>query len=276
MRFEKKIGERVKQDEIIAKIETDKTTMEVLAPHAGIIEAYLVEDGSSIAANTPLIKLAKAAAGDQHAAAPAPPKAAPAPPAAAAKSEPVAQTPPPPPPRPSANVEAPPPLPKMPISATPVSHIAVTPPSESSGVTIGKITGTRTETAVKMSKMRQTVASRLKTAQNTCAMLTTFNEINMGNLVEMRKQFGEQFQKKHQLKLGFMSAFLKASAAALLDQPVVNAVIENNEIIYRDYVDISFAAATPKVTIINFTNAFSLSYYTKQQGTFHLFVCLFV
>ena len=95
--------------------------------------------------------------------------------------------------------------------------------------------------------MRQTVASRLKESQNTCSKLTTFNEINMENMTNLRKQYGEQFQKKHNLKLGFMSAFVKAAATALQDQPIVNAAIEKNEIVYRDYVDISVAVATPKV-----------------------------
>jgi 2-oxoglutarate dehydrogenase E2 component (dihydrolipoamide succinyltransferase) len=98
--------------------------------------------------------------------------------------------------------------------------------------------------------MRQTVASRLKNAQNTCAMLTTFNELNMGNLMELRKTYGEQFLKRHNLKLGFMSAFVKASASALMDSPIVNAVIEDNQIVYRDYVDISVAVATPKGLVV--------------------------
>jgi 2-oxoglutarate dehydrogenase E2 component (dihydrolipoamide succinyltransferase) len=81
-------------------------------------------------------------------------------------------------------------------------------------------------------------------------MLTTFNEINMANLVELRKTYGEQFLKKHNLKLGFMSAFVKAAANALQDQPVVNAFIEEKEIVYRDYVDISVAVATPKGLVV--------------------------
>lgn len=112
-----------------------------------------------------------------------------------------------------------------------------------------EITGTRTEQRVKMNRMRQRIAQRLKDAQNVNAMLTTFNELDMSNIMEFRKQHQETFQKKYGLKLGFMSAFVKASAYALMDQPVVNAVIDptGTEIIYRDYVDISVAVATPKV-----------------------------
>lgn len=101
-----------------------------------------------------------------------------------------------------------------------------------------------------MNRMRQKIAQRLKDAQNTCAMLTTFNEIDMSNIISLRKQYQEAFQKKHGIKLGFMSAFLKASAYALVDQPVVNAVIEQDQILYRDYVDISVAVATPKGLVV--------------------------
>ncbi|KAJ8926061.1 hypothetical protein NQ315_009916 [Exocentrus adspersus] len=101
-----------------------------------------------------------------------------------------------------------------------------------------------------MNRMRLKIAQRLKEAQNTNAMLTTFNEIDMTNIMEFRKQNQEAFQKKFGLKLSFMSPFLKASAYALQDQPVVNAVIDGNEIVYRDYVDISVAVATPKGLVV--------------------------
>mgnify|MGYP002057539933 FL=1 len=99
-----------------------------------------------------------------------------------------------------------------------------------------------------MNRMRLKIASRLKEAQNTNAMLTTFNEIDMTNLMRMRKEKQDSFVKKHGTKMGFMSAFAKASAYALQKQPVVNAVIDGQEILYRDYVDISVAVASPKVT----------------------------
>ncbi|CAF1364371.1 unnamed protein product, partial [Rotaria sordida] len=146
-------------------------------------------------------------------------------------------------------------VPKGPQRETPTSQISVTPAKSQqapsgSGIDPNKISGTRSETRVKMSRMRLKIAERLKEAQNTCAMLTTFNEIDMSNIVEFRKKFGDQFLKRHNIKLGFMSAFVKASACALVDNPIVNAVIDGNEIVYRDYVDISVAVAAPKGLVV--------------------------
>lgn len=103
-----------------------------------------------------------------------------------------------------------------------------------------------------MNRMRLRIAERLKEAQNTCAMLTTFNEVDMSNIKEMRNLHKDAFLKKHNTKLGFMSAFVKAAAHALTDQPAVNAVIDDTtkEIVYRDYVDISVAVATPKGLVV--------------------------
>lgn len=254
IQFLKQVGESVEADECIAKVETDKTTMDILAPSSGVVEELLVEDGSTIAANQAVLKLTLGAA------APAKPTAAPVPtPAAEPKPAPVAAAAPTPAPSSLPQV---PPIPTAPKSVTQVSQVPVT-PAKTMNMTAdpNKISGTRAETRVKMSKMRKTVASRLKEAQNTTAMLTTFNEINMGNLMELRKTYGEQFLKKHNLKLGFMSAFLKSAASALQDQPVVNAVIENGEIVYRDFVDISVAVATPKGLVVPVVrNVESMSY----------------
>jgi 2-oxoglutarate dehydrogenase E2 component (dihydrolipoamide succinyltransferase) len=101
-----------------------------------------------------------------------------------------------------------------------------------------------------MSRMRVRIADRLKDAQNTNAMLTTFNEIDMSAYISLRKDFGEAFLKKHDIKLGFMSGFVKASALALAGQPVVNAVIDGKDMVYRDFVDISVAVATPKGLVV--------------------------
>lgn len=178
--FDKKVGDSVAEDEVIAKIETDKTTMEVKAPKAGVIEELLVADGSTITANLPIIKLRVGGAGAAPAAAPAaPPK-----PAAAPKQEVAAEKPAPAAASPPTSMPQAPPVPSKPVSSIPISQIPVTPLTNFAGtgepMNINKISGTRNETRVKMSKMRQTVANRLKSAQNTCAMLTTFNEINMG------------------------------------------------------------------------------------------------
>ena len=101
-----------------------------------------------------------------------------------------------------------------------------------------------------MSKMRSTIARRLKESQNTNALLTTFNEIDMGNFMDARNAVQEQFIKKHGVKLGFMSAFMKASVQALKEQPVVNAVIDDGEMVYRDFIDISTAVSTPTGLVV--------------------------
>lgn len=159
-------------DEVVAKIETDKTTIEVSAPQAGVIEELLVADGSTITANLPIVKLSVGGAAAPSKPAPAAQAPTPAPQAAAPKPV-------------STSLPEVPPVPKAPVSTTLTSQVPVTPfkaaafeVPQSADPT--KINGTRGESRVKMSKMRQTVASRLKNAQNTCAMLTTFNEINMG------------------------------------------------------------------------------------------------
>jgi 2-oxoglutarate dehydrogenase E2 component (dihydrolipoamide succinyltransferase) len=101
-----------------------------------------------------------------------------------------------------------------------------------------------------MTRLRQRVSARLKDSQNTYALLTTFQEADLSNLLALREQFKTEFQQKHGVKLGFMSAFVKASAVALTENPVINAVIDGEEIVYRDYIDISVAVATPKGLVV--------------------------
>ena len=101
-----------------------------------------------------------------------------------------------------------------------------------------------------MKKIRTRIAERLKDSQNTYAMLTTFNEIDMGALIEMRTEYKEAFEKQHGVKLGFMSAFAKAASDALRAQPTVNAVIDGNETVFRDYVDISVAVSSPNGLVV--------------------------
>lgn len=258
VKFEKKVGDAVAADEVVMEIETDKTTVGVPSPAHGIIEEIYVADGDTVKAGQQLFKLKitgeapKAAAPKAEAPAPAAaaPPPPPPPPAAAAAA------PPPPPPAAAAAPPPPPPKPTGPIAKMPVAAMrhaqaidAATvklPPADYSK----EITGTRTEQHVKMTRMRLKIASRLKEAQNTNAMLTTFNEIDMSFIMDFRKQNLEAFQKKYGMKIGFMSAFCKAAAYALQDQPVVNAVIGENEIIYRDYVDISVAVASPKGLVV--------------------------
>lgn len=221
VKFEKKVGDAVAADEVVMEIETDKTTVGVPSPAHGIIEEIFVADGDTVKSGQQLFKLK--VTGEA-------PKAA---------------APPPPPPRPAA------PISKMPVAA--IRHAQAieaatvkVPPADYSK----EITGTRSEQHVKMTRMRLKIASRLKEAQNTNAMLTTFNEIDMSFIMDFRKQHLDAFVKKYGIKFGFMSAFCKATAYALQDQPVVNAVIEENEIVYRDYVDISVAVASPKGLVV--------------------------
>lgn len=256
VRFDKKIGDAVAIDEIVMEIETDKTTVGVPSPVHGIIEEIYVADGDTVKAGQQLFKLkvtgaapAKPAAEEPKAEAPKPAAAAPPPvqeaPKPAAPTPQAPSTPPPPPPKPSA------PTVTVPIAA--IRHAqaidAATvklPPSDYTK----EITGTRTEQRVKMNRMRLKIASRLKEAQNTNAMLSTFNEIDMSYIMDFRKQHQEAFLKRYGIKLGFMSAFCKAAAYALQDQPTCNAVIEDNEIVYRDYIDISVAVASPKGLVV--------------------------
>ncbi|XP_041827954.1 dihydrolipoyllysine-residue succinyltransferase component of 2-oxoglutarate dehydrogenase complex, mitochondrial [Melanotaenia boesemani] len=250
VRWEKAVGDSVSEDEVVCEIETDKTSVQVPSPAAGVIEELLVPDGGKVEGGTPLFKLRKGAGAPKAAEAPkaeAPAAAAPPPPSAA-------------PPPPSSTVgpipTAMPPVPPVPAHALdtkPVSAIKPTAaPTTPAAHADGGVKAARTESRVKMNRMRLRIAQRLKEAQNTCAMLTTFNEVDMSNISEMRKTYKEAFLKKHNIKLGFMSAFVKAVASALVDQPAVNAVIDDTtkEIVYRDYVDISVAVATPKGLVV--------------------------
>lgn len=246
VRWEKAVGDTVSEDEVVCEIETDKTSVQVPSPAAGVIEELLVPDGGKVEGGTPLFRLKKGAGAGTTAAAPPP-----------AAEPPVTTAAPPPPPPPAAAGPIPttmppvPPLPGQPIQSKPVSAIkpSAAPPSSALDT---EAKAARSEHRVKMNRMRLRIAQRLKEAQNTCAMLTTFNEVDMSNITEMRKQYKDAFLKKHGVKLGFMSAFVKAAAYALSDQPAVNAVIDDTtkEIVYRDYVDISVAVATPKGLVV--------------------------
>ncbi|XP_016987952.2 dihydrolipoyllysine-residue succinyltransferase component of 2-oxoglutarate dehydrogenase complex, mitochondrial [Drosophila rhopaloa] len=253
IKFTCKVGDSFAADEAVMEIETDKTTVAVPAPFAGSLTDILVKDGDTVKPGQALFKIkpgaapAKAAAPAAAAPAPAAPKAAPAPAAAAPKAAPApaaaaAAKPPPPPPKAAAR-----PPPAAPVAALKpaVAQVKV-PPADGSR----QILGTRSEQRVKMNRMRLKIAARLKDAQNTCAMLTTFNEIDMSYAMDFRKQNLETFVKKYGIKFGFMSIFSKASAYALQDQPVVNAVIDGTDIVYRDYVDISVAVATPRGLVV--------------------------
>lgn len=250
VRWEKAVGDTVSEDEVVCEIETDKTSVQVPSPAAGVIEELLIPDGGKVEGGTPLFKLRKGAGAPKAAEAPkaeAPAAAAPPPPSA---------TPPPPPSAVGPIPTTMPPVPPVPAHAMDTKPVSAIKPTAARAAPAAPAEGgakaARTESRVKMNRMRLRIAQRLKEAQNTCAMLTTFNEVDMSNITDMRKSYKDAFLKKHNIKLGFMSAFVKAAAYALADQPAVNAVIDDTtkEIVYRDYVDISVAVATPKGLVV--------------------------
>jgi 2-oxoglutarate dehydrogenase E2 component (dihydrolipoamide succinyltransferase) len=213
-------GESAETDEVIAQIETDKVTIDVKAPSSGTVREYSVAEGDTVTVGQ---KIATFVPGAAAAAKPKAVSAAPATAAAAAKP---AAKPAPAPPAASAAAPAPP---------------KQTPPPTG---------GDRTETRVKMTRLRLRVSERLKSAQNTYAMLTTFNEINMSNLMAMRAEYKDAFTETHGVKLGFMSCFIKAASEALRQTPAVNAIIDGDEIVYRNYYDVSIAVSAPKGLVV--------------------------
>jgi 2-oxoglutarate dehydrogenase E2 component (dihydrolipoamide succinyltransferase) len=218
-----KPGQGVKADEVILAIETDKITVEVRTPVAGVIDSVLVKVGQDVKVGEELVKVIKGSAPAEAAkpAEKAPEKASAAAPAPQSSS-----------PKPAEK------------SSKPASPAASRPVASSSGAV------ERIDTRQRMSMARKRTAQRLKDSQNTAAILTTFNEVDMHNLMEMRERYKDRFLERFGVKLGFMSAFAKASAIALQENPVVNAVMDGDDIIYRNYVDISVAVSTPTSLVV--------------------------
>lgn len=230
--FNKAVGDFVNQDELLATIETDKIDVEVNAPVAGTVTELLVEADSTVEVGQEIAKIeeGEAPAGGAAPAKEEPKESAPAKEepkqAAPAKEEPKKAAEP----APAAKKDAP---------------AAAKTESKSDAPTFTSFS--RNEERVKMNRMRLRIAERLKESQNTAASLTTFNEVDMTNLMDMRKQYKDEFLDKTGIKLGFMGAFAKASCLAAKENPAINAAIENNDtLVFRDYVDISIAVATPK------------------------------
>ncbi|MCE2926904.1 MAG: 2-oxo acid dehydrogenase subunit E2, partial [Rickettsiales bacterium] len=215
----KKVGDAVAADEPVCELETDKVTLEVNAPAAGMLKDIKVDAGKSVEVGALLGLIEVGAAGAKSAPAAAPKAAAPA---AAASAAPQAG----------------------PAARKMMDETGIRPESGSGKdgrVTKGDIlsapavsapvaTGPREE-RVKMTKLRQTIARRLKESQNTAAILTTFNEIDMTNVMALRNEYKDVFEKKHGVKLGFMGFFVKAAINALKEIPAVNAQIDGDEII---------------------------------------------
>jgi 2-oxoglutarate dehydrogenase E2 component (dihydrolipoamide succinyltransferase) len=273
LQWKKKPGEAVAADEILIEIETDKVVLEVPAPSSGVLAQLVRNDGDTVASDEVIAKIdtagtaatapveAKPAAAAAPAAAPATASKADIAMPAAAKlmadnqlaSGSVAGTgkdgrvtkgdvlgalqgga--------AAKVAPPVAAPVAPAVAKPLP--AVTPPLPSANL------ADRPEQRVPMSRLRARVAERLLQSQATNAILTTFNEVNMAPLMEMRKRFQEKFEKEHGTKLGFMSFFVKAAVAALKKYPVINASIDGNDIVYHGYFDIGIAVGSPRGLVV--------------------------
>jgi 2-oxoglutarate dehydrogenase E2 component (dihydrolipoamide succinyltransferase) len=306
----KKPGEAVKADEPIASLETDKVSVEVPSPIAGVLTEQLVKEGDTVAVGAPIARIDE---GATAAAAPAPeqasaeektnpPGAGETPALKGDSTAPVAdeegddhvttlspavrravleyhvdptkirgtgkdgrltkddvvaaaeaqQT--------GAPAQAGAQTPEA-KGATPEAKAPPPAPPPSAGNA-----GERHEERVKMSRLRQTIAKRLKDAQNTAAMLTTFNDVDMSAVIEARSRYKDLFEKKHGIRLGFMAFFVKACALAAKDVPSVNASLEGDEIVYRDYFDVSIAVSAPKglvVPVVRNTQAMSFAEIEK-------------
>ncbi len=277
-RWFKKAGDAVAVDEPLVELETDKVTIEVPAPSAGTLGEIVAKDGETVAVGALLGQINDGAAATAKPAA-APAKAADAPakaPAAPAAAAAAAAAPPPK--TPPADAPLAPSVRK--ISAESGIDAATVPGSGKDGrVTKGDMLAAIEKAAsaptpvnqpaaavqvrapspaddasreerVKMTRLRQTIARRLKEVQNTAAMLTTFNEVDMGHIMAMRAQYKDVFEKKHGSKLGFMGFFTKACVQALKDIPAVNAEIDGTDLIYKNYYHVGVAVGTDKGLVV--------------------------
>ncbi len=280
LQWKKKPGDAVAVDEIIIEVETDKVVLEVPAPAAGVLVELVMGDGSTVGSDQVIARIDTAAqpgAAAPAAPAAAPAAAAPAPAAAAAatggskadvampaaaklmadngmatgsvagtgkdgritKGDVLAAV------AAGAAAPAPAPAPKAaaaaPAAAKPLPAVAA--PAAPN-------LGDRPEQRVPMSRLRARIAERLVQSQSTNAILTTFNEVNMAPVMEMRKKFQDKFEKEHGVKLGFMSFFVKAAVAALKKYPVLNASVDGNDIVYHGYFDIGIAVGSPRGLVV--------------------------
>jgi 2-oxoglutarate dehydrogenase E2 component (dihydrolipoamide succinyltransferase) len=283
----KKPGEAVAIDEPIASLETDKVAVEVPSPVAGIMGAYAVEEGATVNVGA-VIGSIDAGTGATT---------APAAVAAAATAPAVTSTAAPEPVSASENSD----LPLSPAVRRLVLELGIDPSKIKGSGKDGRLTkedvvaaakgapaasatsaatatpaasatiGARQEERVKMSRLRQTVAKRLKAAQDTAALLTTFNDVDMSAVMEARATYKDLFEKKHGVRLGFMGFFTKAVALAARDVPAVNAQIDGDEIVYHNYLDVSVAVSAPNglvVPVVRNADAMSFAQIEKAIGDF--------
>ncbi len=258
----KQPGDAVALDEPIASLETDKVAIEVPSPVAGTMGEHVAAEGETVEVGALLARIEAGAGAPKTAAAPQPAELEPAGKAGAAPA-----------PAPSHDDPAMPPSVRRAVAETGVDPSSVqgtgrdgrltkedvmkaaatpapAPASAPAPALAPKAGGDRREERVKMSRLRQTVARRLKEAQDTAALLTTFNDVDMSAVIATREKYKDLFAKKHDIKLGFMSFFVKASCLALNDVPSANARIDGDEIVYHDYVDVSVAVSAPNGLVV--------------------------
>jgi 2-oxoglutarate dehydrogenase E2 component (dihydrolipoamide succinyltransferase) len=267
----KNVGDAVRMDEPLVELETDKVTLEVNATSAGVISEIQIQQGSTVTIGTVLGMIAEGAG------AVATPAAKPAPAVAVASAAVAAPTMAPA----ATNVSMMPAARKMvddkginpynvpatgrngmvtkedvvnysaqAASAPVVSKLAAVPAAKAPAQPSGPRQNAAREERVRMTRLRQRIAERLKEAQNTAAMLTTFNEVDMSNVMALRNQHKDAFEKKYGVKLGFMSFFIKACIVALKELPAVNAEIDGDELVYKNYYDIGVAVGTPQGLVV--------------------------
>ncbi len=264
----KKVGDAVAMDEALCELETDKVTVEVNSTAVGALSEIKVAEGETTQVGAVLCVIAEGAAGAKSAPAAAPKPAAPvaAPAPAPAKSAAA------PAPAPDAGIASPAArklaeekgvstegmagsgkdgrVTKADIAAAPAAAPAVAPKPAAPAQPSGPRANATREERVRMSRLRKRIAERLKEAQNTAAMLTTFNEVDMTAIMALRERVKDQFEKKHGAKLGFMSFFVKACIQALKEVPAVNAEIDGDDIVYKNYYHMGVAVGTPQGLVV--------------------------
>lgn len=250
LEWKKKVGEAVARDEILIDIETDKVVLEVPSPQAGVLVEIVAQDGETVVADQVLARIDTAATAAAEAPAAAPAEAAPAAAPAAAQNNAAMPA--------AAKLAA---ETGVDVNALQGSgrdgrvlkedvQNAATKPAAAAAPTVALPAGARPEERVPMSRLRARVAERLLASQQENAILTTFNEVNMKPIMDLRAKYKEKFEKEHGVKLGFMSFFVKAAVAALKKYPVVNASVDGKDIVYHGYFDIGIAIGSPRGLVV--------------------------
>lgn len=250
LEWKKKVGEAVARDEILIDIETDKVVLEVPSPQAGVLVEIVAQDGETVVADQVLARIDTAATATAEAPAAAPAEAAPAAAPAAAQNNAAMPA--------AAKLAA---ETDVDVNALQGSgrdgrvlkedvQNAAAKPAAAAAPAVALPAGARPEERVPMSRLRARVAERLLASQQENAILTTFNEVNMKPIMDLRAKYKEKFEKEHGVKLGFMSFFVKAAVAALKKYPVVNASVDGKDIVYHGYFDIGIAIGSPRGLVV--------------------------